>query len=114
MRLERIPWPNAEPPIESALRDELAREGFDVFRWHDPPGAVYAPHSHDHDESLWVVDGEITFGADGTDLCLGAGDRLMLPAGTVHTARAGTAGATYLIGERRPLHRLRHDDTSSG
>jgi quercetin dioxygenase-like cupin family protein len=101
MRLERIPWPDREPPVESALHDTLVRDGFEVFRWHDPPGSDYSAHSHDHDESLWVVDGEITFGAEGVELRLRAGDRLMLPAGTVHTARAGDAGATYLIGQRR-------------
>ena len=101
MRLERIAWTETVAPDESGLPATLERDGFDVLRWHDPPGASYAAHSHDHDESLWVVDGEITFGAAGTELRLGAGDRLMLPAGTVHTARAGAAGATYLIGQRR-------------
>ena len=101
MRLERIPWPHADPPAESRLRATLVHEGFDVFRWQDDPGAGYTAHHHDHDESLWVVDGEITFGAGGQDLRLAAGDRLMLPAGTVHTARVGAAGATYLIGQRR-------------
>ena len=100
MKLERIPWNETTAPTESALREQLTRDGFDVFAWHDPPGAFYAAHSHDHDESLWVVEGEITFGVDGGDLHLRSGDRLMLPAHTVHTARAGTAGATYLIGQR--------------
>ena len=50
--------------------------------------------------ATWVVEGEITFGADGADLRLGAGDRLMLPAGAIHR-RAGAVGATYLIGQRR-------------
>ena len=101
MRLERIPWADADPPVESRLHATLERDGFDVFRWQDPPGADYSAHSHDHDESLWVVDGEITFGAARRSLRLGPGDRLMLPAGTVHTAHAGAAGATYLIGQRR-------------
>ena len=100
MRLERIPWPDPEAPLEARLRSQLEREGFAVWRWTDGPGATYAPHSHDHDESLWVVDGEITFGAEGSELRLGPGDRLMLPRGTVHTAHAGPRGATYLIGER--------------
>src|SRR5262245_40939848 len=101
MQLERIPWPHTEAPTESALHDALVRDGFDVFRWCDPAGAQYTPHSHDHDESLWCIDGEITFGVDGTALRLRAGDRLMLPAGTVHTAETGPTGATYLIGQRR-------------
>jgi len=101
MRLERIAWTGAARPIEAHLYETLERDGFDVFRWQDPPGAHYAAHSHDHDESLWVVDGEITFGAEDMALRLGPGDRLMLPAGTVHAADAGAAGATYLIGQRR-------------
>jgi quercetin dioxygenase-like cupin family protein len=101
MRLERIAWSGAGDPTEAALRRALEDEGFTVMAWTDAAGATYAPHSHDHDESLWCVAGEITFGAGGTDLVLGPGDRLMLPSGTLHTARVGAAGATYLIGQRR-------------
>ena len=100
MRLERIPWDGSGDSSEAALRRRLEAEGFGVFCWRDGPGATYTAHAHDHDESLWVVDGEITFGADGGELRLGPGDRLMLPRGTVHTAKAGPRGATYLIGER--------------
>jgi quercetin dioxygenase-like cupin family protein len=100
MRLEVIPWDGDARPTERVLRERLEREGYGVFRWSDGPGADYEPHSHDHDESIWLLDGEIVFGAGGRELRLGPGDRLMLPAGTVHTAHAGPAGATYLIGER--------------
>jgi quercetin dioxygenase-like cupin family protein len=100
MKLERIPWNGPTPPAQPALRQTLEAEGFSVFAWTDRPGASYSPHHHDHDESIWVVEGEITFGAGGGELRLGPGDRLMLPKGTTHTALAGPAGATYLIGER--------------
>lgn len=101
MQLERIAWPGAGAPDEAALTRQLEADGFDVMRWTDAAGADYQPHSHDHDESLWVLDGEISFGAGGRTLRLAAGDRLMLPRGTVHTAHAGAAGATYLIGQKR-------------
>ncbi|MGH7785516.1 MAG: cupin domain-containing protein [Candidatus Binatia bacterium] len=101
MQLERIAWPAVAPIDETALSGQLEAEGFEVLRWSDAAGADYQPHSHDHDESLWVLDGEITFGAGGQTLRLAAGDRLMLPRGTVHTAQAGAAGATYLIGQKR-------------
>ena len=101
MKLARIPWNETAAPTEPALRARLEAEGFDTVSWRDPPDADYTPHSHDHDESLWVVEGEITFGAGGAEYRLGPGDRLMLPSGTVHTAHAGTRGALYLIGERR-------------
>ncbi len=100
MRLEVIPWNGTESEPEEVLRQKLVDEGFDVFRWRDEAGADYQAHSHDHDESLWVIDGEMVFGASGREFRLHPGDRLMLPKGTVHTARAGTSGVTYLIGER--------------
>ena len=99
MELELIPWRKSSAPTAQSLRTQLEAEGYDVFRWHDDAGADYQPHTHDHDESLWVIAGEITFGIGGTEYRLGPGDRLMLPAGTVHTARAGRNGATYLIGQ---------------
>ncbi len=101
MQLERIPWTTAGAPSEGALRARLMAEGFEVFVWEDSPGSTYDPHSHDHDESLWALAGEIVFGVAGGEYRLGPGDRLMLPAGTVHTARVGPQGARYLIGQRR-------------
>jgi len=101
MQLEKIAWPGSTAVDAAALRRQLGAEGFEVWSWTDSPGADYQPHTHDHDESLWVVAGEITFGADQREFRLGPGDRLMLPQGTVHTARAGKNGATYLIGEKR-------------
>src|SRR5512143_1518619 len=100
MKLEVVAWNDAAPPTEDLLRQRLTDEGFEVFRWHDVAATDYQPHSHDHDESLWVIDGEMTFGAGGREFHLRAGDRLMLPKGTIHTARAGAHGVTYLIGER--------------
>ena len=100
MRLEKIGWSGAGVPQETALRAQLEREGFDVVAWTDPAGRTYTPHAHDHDESLWCVRGRIVFEIAGREYPLDAGDRLMLPQGTVHAARAGDDGARYLIGER--------------
>jgi len=101
VKLERIAWSDADAPRAADLHERLDADGFEAFVWRDDPGADYAPHAHDHDESLWVIEGEIVFGAEGRTLHLGPGDRLMLPKGTVHTARAGSSGARYFIGEKR-------------
>ena len=100
MKLERIPWDERGTPTESELRRQLEAEGFDALVWRDPPHRAYEPHSHARDESLWVVRGAIVFTIAGAVYPLGPGDRLLLPRGTVHAARAGDEGATYLIGER--------------
>jgi quercetin dioxygenase-like cupin family protein len=105
MRLELIPWNGAVLPSEETLRQNLIDEGFEVFHWRDEAGANYEPHSHAHDESLWVLEGELLFGAGGREFRVRPGERLMLPKGTVHTARAGADGVTYLIGERVVLRR---------
>jgi quercetin dioxygenase-like cupin family protein len=100
MKLEHIPWNRPLAPNETELRRELAADGFAAMIWSDPPHRTYAPHRHDHHESLWCVRGTITFHIDGRAYLLGPGDRLMLPRNTLHGATAGPDGATYLIGER--------------
>jgi len=100
MKLERIPWTAAPPPSEPELRHHLAEDGFDAMTWSDPPHRTYAPHRHDHHESLWCIRGAITFHIEGRDYRLEPGDRLMLPRNTLHGATAGPEGATYLIGEK--------------
>lgn len=101
MKLELIPWSESERPVERDLKRRMIEEGFEVFSWRDQPGADYQPHSHDCHETLWLLDGEIAFGVEGREYRLKPGDRLVLPKGTVHTAKAGPGGAAYLIGQRR-------------
>ncbi len=100
MELERIPWREEARPEEQSLRRRLEAEGYAVFAWTDPPGARYEPHAHERDESIWVFRGRIVFEAEGRSLALGPGDRLLLPAGTSHSALVGDEGASYLVGER--------------
>ncbi len=101
MRLEVIRWNGDELPDEEILRQRLQEEGYDVFRWRDEAGMDYQLHSHDSDQCLWVMSGEMVFGAEGSEFALRRGDRLVLPRGTKHSARSGRDGVTYLIAERR-------------
>lgn len=103
MDFQRIAWTDPNPPSERALRSQLESEGYDVRRWRDPSDRVYAAHRHELDESLWVLHGRIVFRVEGDEVALEPGDRLLLPGGTVHSAKAGPDGATYLIGQRRDV-----------
>lgn len=93
------------PPrvTESALRDELAREGLHPTRWSNGPGAVYATHDHPYRKVLMVAEGSITFTIDG-------GKRVvpMIPPageGASNSARQGAFRATgtedKLLGPQR-------------
>jgi quercetin dioxygenase-like cupin family protein len=59
---------------------------------------VYAAHSQSYDKVIYVLRGSITFGLPelGEKLTLHAGDRLDLPAGTIHDAVVSAQGVTCL------------------
>jgi quercetin dioxygenase-like cupin family protein len=80
----------------------LRAEAGGCYSWSNGPGDRYAPHSHNYEKVLYCVDGSITFRleAEGRQLDLKAGDRMVLPSGTVHSAVVGPAGCTCIEGRR--------------
>jgi quercetin dioxygenase-like cupin family protein len=62
--------------------------------WSNGPGQRYAAHDHGYDKVIVVEAGSIEFGlpANGQTVALATGDRLELPAGTLHDAVVGPAG----------------------
>lgn len=88
---------------EGLYRRRLEEEGYSVFCWTDAPGSYYSDHQHANDQSHWILSGslELTVGGYGT-FVLGPGDRDIMPACTVHSARViGNEPVVYLIGEKR-------------
>jgi quercetin dioxygenase-like cupin family protein len=84
------------------LLARLAGEGLIAQTWSNGPGDAYAGHAHGYDKVIVVVEGSIRFtvAAAGVSLELDPGDRLELPAGTVHEARVGPAGVRCLEAHR--------------
>lgn len=82
------------------VRARLAAQGITVSSWGNDAGDRYATHAHGYDKVLVVVEGSIVFRLPKTGAAyeLGAGDRLDLPAGTVHAADVGPAGVRCLEG----------------
>jgi quercetin dioxygenase-like cupin family protein len=80
----------------------LRGEATGCYSWSNGPGDRYAPHSHSYEKVLYCVDGSITFvlEAAGSSLELKAGDRMVLPAGTIHSAIVGPSGCTCIEGKR--------------
>lgn len=100
--LRITPWTDSVPPTQSALWKLLVGEGVSPYSWSNGPHDTYAAHSHAYDKVIYVVRGSITFGLPelGKHVTLKAGDRLDLPAGTVHDAQVGAQGVTCLEGHR--------------
>jgi len=84
------------------LMERLQSEATGCYSWSNGPGDRYAPHSHAYEKVLYCVEGSIKFvlEREGKELLLNAGDRMVLPAGTVHSAVVGDAGCTCIEGRR--------------
>jgi quercetin dioxygenase-like cupin family protein len=92
------PWSDQPSPTESKLRQLCADEGLSPYQWSNAPADIYSTHAHSYDKVIYVVRGSITFGLPelGQQHTLQAGDRLDLPAGTVHDAVVGPQGVVCL------------------
>jgi hypothetical protein len=104
------------------LEARLMAQGLTPSSWSNQPGDTYAAHQHGYDKILVAARGSITFHLvnSGTrvnlDVSLSVGERLDLPAGTVHAATVGPDGVTCLEAHlgagtlaRSPRHRALAD-----
>ena len=82
------------------LMNRLRSEATGCYSWSNGPGDRYAQHSHGYKKVLYCVEGSIAFILEGGGrrLELTSGDRMMLPAGTVHSAEVGPGGCTCIEG----------------
>ena len=80
----------------------LRQEAGSCYSWSNGPNDRYGAHSHPYEKVLYCVDGSITFILErvGRRLELKPGDRMVLPAGTVHSALVGPSGCTCIEGQR--------------
>jgi quercetin dioxygenase-like cupin family protein len=91
-------WEERRRPSVDDLRQRLVDAGYQVVRWASEPHQVYLPHAHIYTELLWLVEGTLTIilPAHGRLIELNPGDRVEVPAGTLHASQAGPEGALYL------------------
>jgi quercetin dioxygenase-like cupin family protein len=78
--------------LETEFMDEMQDAGLAVSVWSNEPGETYAAHSHDYKKILCCLRGSIVFHTDKGDVTLKAGDRVVLEAGTLHSATVGPEG----------------------
>lgn len=80
----------------------MSAEGLAPYAWGNPPGDLYEPHRHNFVKILYCVEGSITFELldESRSVELHPGDRLDLPAGTLHSATVGPHGVVCLEAHR--------------
>lgn len=80
------------------LRSLLGDEGLVAGAWSNGAGDHYPAHRHDYDKVLVAAEGSIEFALPelGQSVTLWPGDRLDLPAGSLHSATVGSQGVTCL------------------
>jgi quercetin dioxygenase-like cupin family protein len=77
-------------PVSAEPEAALKALGLSPHPWSAGAGARFSPHSHSAIKRLYVVAGSIDFDS----LALSPGEGIMIPAGTVHGAVAGSDGVT--------------------
>jgi quercetin dioxygenase-like cupin family protein len=80
------------------VQDPFESDVLGMSTWSNGPGDAYGAHRHDFDKLLVVQKGSIEFQLleTGRRELMQAGDRLHLPAGTLHAAVVGPRGVTCL------------------
>ncbi len=98
---EIISSTNSEFLIDAAILELLPAQGA-IELQHDAAGKVHHFHTHPVDEILLIISGALKFEWDGGARIVRPGDRILLPAGTVHQSEALEDGAIYAIAMRPP------------
>ena len=89
-----VRWSGAQPIDRESILRELGESAFDGTTWANGPRVRYAPHAHSCDKILIVLEGsiEMILPLEDTSITLAEGDRLELPANTLHAAVVGGSG----------------------
>ena len=91
--------PESRPRALSVVGEKLTvlasgkqTHGYEIFLQQGEVGQGPPPHSHDWDESFYVISGEIEFGYGDKAMLAKPGTLVHLPAGTTHWFRFATKG----------------------
>ena len=91
-----------DPPLNvlggrvTVLASNTATQGYEITRAQGAQGMGPPPHSHNWDESFYVLAGEVEFTCSGKTVVCVPGTLVHVPAGTAHSFRCLTDGCDML------------------
>ncbi len=80
----------------TVLASNTATHAYEITRQQGDEGTGPPPHSHDWDESFYVLKGKVEFTCAGKTMVCTPGTLVHVPAGTVHGFRNGPGGGEML------------------
>lgn len=84
------------------IAEHWAARGFSCELWVDPPGRRWEDFTHEVDEVVTVLEGNMEFEVEGKVTRPAVGEELLIPAGAVHSAsNIGKTTACWLFGYKR-------------
>jgi len=84
--MDVVRWTKAKKPTLEELKKNLKAQGIESELYSDRPGTKYGRHKHPFDDFVLIVQGKMKIITDTGEWTLKPGDRLDLPANTIHAA----------------------------
>ncbi|MGZ8159352.1 MAG: cupin domain-containing protein [Methylobacter sp.] len=80
----------------TVLASNATTQSYEIFLQQGDEGTGPPPHSHDWDESFYVVKGTVEISYDGKTITANPGTLVHVPAGTIHSFRFGAGGGEMI------------------
>jgi quercetin dioxygenase-like cupin family protein len=84
--MDVVRWVKTKKPTLEELKKNLDEKGIESELYSDRPGTKYGRHKHPFDDFVLVVQGKMKIMTDTGEWTLKPGDRLDIPANTIHSA----------------------------
>lgn len=86
--------------MQSKIMQAVIDEGFQPILITDPPGRIYAEHTHKETKLLVFLEGDMRLVVDGETVECNELDRLIIPGNVVHEAVVGPQGCVFFWSEK--------------
>ncbi len=80
----------------TVLASNAATQGYEITMQEGDEGSGPPPHSHNWDESFYIVKGKVEFSHGDKTVMAESGTLVHLPAGSVHSFRFGAGGGAMI------------------
>ena len=98
-----------------SIQRDWQKRGFSCDIWTDPAGQVWEDFTHETDELLMVLEGDMELEIEGRVFKPKCGEEIFIPKGALHSVRnKGSTASRWLYGYRTVPHyplNAGHDDS---